>query len=276
MLKINTNIPSLQAQNSLNKLGNAQQTTLQQLSSGLRINSAKDNAAGLAIAARLLSQIDGGQQAIRNANDAVSLAQTAQGATQQVGDGLQRLRDLALQSANGSYSASDRAALQAEFSSVQSEIGRTIQTAQFNGQPVLTGSATRQFQVGANAGETLNVTGVDLASSNTGVGGVLENSVSISSQEGANNALGAIDSALQNLSSVQGNLGAQQNRLESTARNLATGVENQAAARSRITDTDYAQATAANIRQTLLAKAGLTAGVQANATPQLALSLLKG
>jgi flagellin len=269
---INTNILSLNAQRNLNSSQGALQTSLQRLSSGLRINSAKDDAAGLAISERFTAQIRGLNQAVRNANDGISLAQTAEGAMGEVTNNLQRIRELAVQSANATNSSSDRASLQAEVDQLLAEIDRVAGQTQFNGTLLLDGSFTSaQFQVGANATDIITVTStVDATAETLGV-----DTVDISTVGGATAALTAVDGALDDVSGFRAEFGAIQNRFESVIANLSTAVENLSASRSRILDADFAAETAALTRAQILQQAGVSVLAQANASPQSVLQLLQ-
>ena len=377
---INTNIMSLNAQRNLNQTQNALSTSIQRLSSGLRINSAKDDAAGLAISERMTTQVRGLNQAVRNANDGISLAQTAEGALAEITNNLQRIRELSVQSSNGTNSQSDRDALNAEVTQLKAEIQRVAEQTSFNGTALLDGTFSGvQFQVGANAGETITVssivnaqtaslggtftrvTGSFNASALTGfataiaAGGVTVNGTDIGAIAGAANAqeragqlveainrvspttgvgasydqvtgdvtltssaaitiagttnsatvagaangafgaststtgistlnvssftdaqfaIGQIDSALTAVNSARADLGAIQNRFESTIANLSTTSENVAAARGRIRDADFAMETAELTRAQILQQAGTAMVAQANTLPQSVLSLL--
>ncbi|MDA7415238.1 flagellin [Xenophilus arseniciresistens] len=380
---INTNISSLNAQRQLSGSQNSLATSMQRLSSGLRINSAKDDAAGLAISERMTAQIKGLNQAGRNANDGISLAQTAEGALSTIGNNLQRIRELAVQSRNATNSADDRAALQKEVTQLVSEIDRVAKTTSFNGTKLLDGSFSAQsFQVGANQGETINIASIANASTDslgewTSVGttdyessaltlgtaadaasftvngvtinvaaevgrdaagaltdvdaafnaaktanaealagvtisaGVLTSvgadaagpltvaagtnvgavtltatevdgtdqtgiaDVDISSVEGADNAMLAMDAALKSINGARADLGAIQNRFESVVSNLATTAENLTASRSRIQDADFAAETANLSRAQILQQAGTAMVAQANQLPQTVMSLLR-
>jgi flagellin len=378
---INTNIASLNAQRNLNTSQSSLATSLQRLSSGLRINSAKDDAAGLAISQRMTSQINGLNQAARNANDAISLAQTAEGSLGTIGDNLQRIRELAVQAANATNSSTDRAALQSEVSQLKAEIDRVAQQTSFNGTKLIDGSFTSAvFQVGANANETITISSLQNATvaglgsvssastqssviSGLGTGAVAAGSLTVngtdigaltavgtsqeraaqvvdainkistttkvnayldattskivltsgaaitlagtddgtltgfdgaggvsaaastttglttldvSSYAGASLAIQQIDSALSQVNTARANLGAYQNRFQSTVANLQTTAENLSASRSRIQDTDFAAETANLTRTQILQQAGTAMLAQANALPQNVLSLLKG
>ena len=376
MAQINTNIMSLNAQRNLASSQNALATSVQRLSSGMRINSAKDDAAGLAIAERMTSQVRGLNQAVRNANDGISLAQTAEGALAEITNNLQRIRELGVQSANATNSVSDRAALDAEAQQLVAEIERVANQTSFNGTSLLDGSfANVVFQVGANVNETITVTGIvdanvadlgsvtkaqvtgaaataftavtagDLTINGTSVGAIdaaasaIErasqvrdaiNSVadttgvyatndtattvtlssasditvahgatssdaitglvaattntatttgfvglSVATVSGANLAIQSMDAALTAVNGARANLGAMQNRFESTVANLSTAAENLSAARSRIQDTDFAAETASLTRAQILQQAGTAMVAQANSLPQSVLSLLR-
>src|SRR5450830_193648 len=264
-LVINTNIASLNAQNNLNKSQMSLQTSLQRLSSGLRVNSAKDDAAGLSIATRIDAQVRGQTVAIRNANDAISYSQTAEGALGNVTDALQRMRELAVQSANASNGTGDRSNLDAEFQQLVSEISRLGTDTKFNSQAVF-GTGSLVFQVGADSGQTITV-GATTATSITG---------DVLSVTGANSALSAIDTALDAVNTSRATLGAVQNRFQSVISSLNVSVENQTASKSRIMDTDFAAETANLTKNQILQQAGTAMLAQANSIPNNVLTLLKG
>jgi len=271
-LTVNTNVASLNAQRNLTNSQSSLSTSLQRLSSGLRVNSAKDDAAGLAIAERMNAQVRGLTVGIRNAGDGISLAQTAEGALGSVTESLQRMRELAVQASNATNGATDRASLNAEYQQLSAEINRVIDTTQFNGLFVLAADAGPQnFQVGANAGEQITVTTTDLT---TGLafyatpGDVLD-------VANSQTALGAIDAALTTINSERATLGAAQSRMETAVRSLDTTRENTAAARGRIVDADFAAETANLTRAQILQQAGVAMLSQANALPQSALALLQ-
>lgn len=274
-LFVNTNVSALNAQRQLINSGKTLDTSFQRLSSGFRINSAADDAAGLQISNRLTAQIQGLDQAIRNANDGISLSQVAEGAMDEITNALQRIRVLAVQSQNGINSSADRVALQKEVSALKTEISRIATTTQFGGVKLLDGRYSSTFLVGANAGQTISVnisrTGGGYGSSGLGIAGL-----SISSLAGASRALSQIDSAINVIDSKRADLGAIQNRFQSTIRNLSNIVENISAARSRIKDTDFAKETAELTRAQILQQASTTILSQANQRPQAALSLLGG
>ncbi|WP_217127050.1 flagellin [Hydrogenophilus thiooxidans] len=309
MSVINTNVMSLNAQRNLYKTGLDMQTAMQRLSSGLRINSAKDDAAGLAISERMTSVIRGMTVAVRNANDAISMAQVTEGALGQIGDILQRMRDLAVQSANATNSAADRDALQKEFRQLQLEIERIGRDTEFNGVKVLsaaTGNAAFVFQVGANFSGTTTASGFDsngvysaggastitasdkigfdalsiFSSGNVGSAiaspsGATNSQVTISGVSEALSAISAIDAALKTVNDIRATLGAVQSRFQATINNLQVSIENLSASRSRIRDADFAQETAALSRAQILQQAGVAMLAQANAAPQSVLSLLR-
>jgi flagellin len=271
---INTNIMSLNSQRNLNMSQAAMSTAVQRLSSGLRVNSAKDDAAGLAIAERMSAQVRGMNVAIRNANDAISLAQVAEGALGKVGDMLQRMRELAVQSANETNGASDRANLDAEFGELGAEITRVLANTKFNGLAIVGSDAgTQTFQVGANSTDTIDVTTTRL-DNNANITAVT--STDVTSSTNATAAITLIDTALTTVNNERALYGATQNRFESVISGLQINVENQTAARSRIIDADYAAETAALTRSQILQQAGVAMLAQANASPQSVLSLLRG
>jgi flagellin len=272
-MTINTNLVSMNAQRNLSGSQSALATSMQRLSSGMRINSAKDDSAGLAIAERMGAQVRGMNVAIRNANDAISMSQTAEGALGKVGDMLQRMRELAVQSANATNGTSDRANLDAEYQELGAEIGRTLTTAKFNGQAIVGADAgAKVFQVGANAGETITVTTTDMSANadvTAATGGALTDAATSTA------ALTAIDTALDTVNSERALYGATQNRFESVIGVLQVSAENQAAAKSRITDADFAAETANLSRAQILQQAGSAMVAQANQLPQQVLSLLR-
>ncbi|MBO6849531.1 MAG: flagellin FliC [Marinobacter sp.] len=274
-LGINTNVASLNAQNQLNRSQSLSDQALQRLSSGLRINSAKDDAAGLAISTRFDTQIRGLSVAQRNANDGISMVQTAEGGLNETVGNLQRIRELAVQAANGSNTDEDRALLQAEVDQRLEEITRISTDTQFNGQSVLDGQlnsgAAVSFQVGANAGQTIEVSfDQDMSASGLSVA-----ALDISTASGASAALDTLDTALDTVNSFRSDLGAVQNRFESTINNLATNIENLSASNSRIVDADFAAETAKLSKANVLQQAGISVLAQANARPNQVLSLLQ-
>ena len=277
-LTINTNVASLNAQRNLSNSQGALNKSMQRLSSGLRINSAKDDAAGLAISDRMTSQIRGLNQAARNANDGISLAQTAEGALQETTNILQRMRELAVQSANDTNTDADRASLNAEFSQLVSEIDRIAGTTSFNGKVLLsggfaTGTGSAVFQVGANAGQTITVN-IDGATASVLGSGTMISATGVSTGAAAGSAISLVDAAIGQVDTIRGDLGAIQNRFESTIANLSNVSENLSAARSRILDADIAAETSAMTKFNILQQAGVSILAQPNQAPQLALSLL--
>jgi len=271
-LYVNTNVSSLNAQRQLMSSGNGLDTAFQRLSSGFRINSAADDAAGLQISSRMTSQIEGLNQAVRNANDGISVAQTAEGALQEVTNSLQRIRQLAVQSQNGINSDEDRLALQKEVSALKTEITRIADTTQFAGTNLLQGDYSANFLVGANAGQNINISiGTDFDAA-----GLSIDALSVATVGGASGAIASIDAALSTVNATRADLGALQNRFQSTIRNLSNISENVSAARSRIRDTDFAAETANLTKFQITQQASTTILAQANQRPQAALSLLGG
>lgn len=269
-LVVNSNIASLDAQRNLSNVTNELGTNYQRLSSGKRINSAKDDAAGLQISSRLTAQINGLNQATRNSNDGISLAQTAEGALGEYTNALQRIRTLAVQSSNGSNSSSDRAALNAEYTELVTELTRISQDTEFGGVQLLTGSYQQGFQIGANAGQVISI----VISQNFSAGGV-NMSGTISTFAGAQSMISQVDNALAQVNGVRADLGAKQNRFSSIIRSNDNTSQNVSASRSRIEDTDYAAESASLARSTVLQQAASTMLSQANQQPQIALSLLQ-
>ena len=277
---INTNIVSLNAQRNLNASQSSLATSMQRLSSGLRVNSAKDDAAGLAIAERMNTQVRGMNVAVRNANDGISLAQTAEGALGKIGENLQRMRELAVQSANDTNGTSDRTALDNEFKQLASENKRIIDNTKFNGQALLTGAGGNagvfQFQVGANtsADNQISITTTDVA---TAIGPNVQGSAATLGATAASalTAVDNIDAAINSVNSSRSTYGASQNRFEAVISGLQVAAENQAASRSRVMDADFASETANLSRAQILQQAGTAMIAQANQLPQQVLSLLR-
>ena len=277
---INTNISSLNAQRSMTSSQSSLATSMQRLSSGLRINSAKDDAAGLAIAERMNAQVRGMNVAIRNSNDGISLAQTAEGALSKVGDSLQRMRELAVQSRNSTNSAADKDSLNKEFGELQSEISRVLGGTTFNGQTILGASAgALTFQVGANTtnDDVITVTTTNMVTA-TDIAAVTATTAVIAST--ADTAalkvvIDNIDKAINTVNNTRANFGATQSRFDAVISNLQQSVENQSAARSRIMDADFAAETANMSRAQILQQAGNAMIAQANQAPQQVLSLLR-
>lgn len=263
-LYVNTNVAAIDAANNLNTTETSLEQSTQQLSSGLRINSAADDAAGLTISQNLQGQINGVDQANRNAQDGVSLVQTASGALTQVQQMLQRIRELAVQYGNGTLNSTDQTAIQTEVNQLISEINQIGSTAQFNGINVLNSAATLTFQVGANDGEVITVTTVSLGSS---IG-----TISL----GTSTTLSSIDAAINAVSGVDSTFGAVQNRLQYTMANLSTYEENLTSANSRIMDVDMASAMTNFTSEQVLQQAGTAMLSQAQKLPDAVLSLLQG
>jgi flagellin len=277
---INTNIASLNAQRNMISSQSSLSTSMQRLSSGLRVNSAKDDAAGLAIAERMNAQVRGMNVAIRNANDGISMAQTAEGALSKVGDALQRMRELAVQSRNATNSNSDKDSLNKEFAELQKEITRVIGGTAFNGKHIIGADGTAmKFQIGANVttDDEVVVTTENL-NSNADISAISATTVVIDSSANATaiaSVISNIDTALDTVNNQRAVFGATQSRFEAIISNLQQGVENQSAARSRIMDADFAQETANLSRAQILQQAGTAMVAQANQLPQQVLSLLR-
>lgn len=310
---INTNMPSLNAQRNLTTSQGSLATSMQRLSSGLRVNSAKDDAAGLAIAERMSTQIRGMNVAIRNANDGISFAQTAEGSLSKIGDNLQRMRELAVQSRNATNSEGDRANLQKEFTQLQEEIDRTIKNSKFNGGSLFSSAdTTLTFQVGAgtDASDKITVSSAALGGgaaasagsvitavadgvsdaelktlmatlTTTNTGNSTAAGISIGGSSAVlgtdiDNAIKVIDAALDQVNDKRAQFGAVQNRFEAVISNLQVSVENESAARGRIMDADFAAETANLSRAQILQQAGTAMLTQANQLPQQVLQLLQG
>jgi len=283
---INTNVVSLDAQRNLSGSQSSLATSMQRLSSGLRVNSAKDDAAGLAIAERMSAQTRGMNVAIRNANDGISLTQTAEGSLGKVADSLQRMRELAVQSANATNSASDKDSLDKEFGELSKEIQRVLGGTSFNGLKVLAGNAgDLTFQVGANtsSNDSITLTTTDMTADaditavagtdNTGAGRALIDSSATAGD--VRTVISNIDTAIDKVSTQRATLGASQSRFDAVISNLQISVENQTAAKSRIMDTDFASETANMSRANILQQAGNAMVAQANQLPQQVLQLLR-
>jgi flagellin len=283
---INTNLVSLNAQRNLSTSQSQLSTSMQRLSSGLRVNSAKDDAAGLAIAERMNTQVRGMNVAMRNANDGISMAQVGEGALGKVSDLFQRMRELAVQSANGTNGDDDRLSLNEEFVQLAQEVTRTLEGTQFNGRSILSDTAANTFQIGANNDSSIDRISVDgfdwtAASEITNVvsTGVITGTevptLQITDITGAQDVIAAIDTAIDEINSQRAEFGAVQNRFENVISNLMVATENQSAARSRIMDADYAAETANMSRAQILQQAGNAMVAQANQLPQQVLSLLQ-
>jgi flagellin len=282
---INTNLVSLNSQRHLNGSQNALATSMQRLSSGMRVNASKDDAAGLQIATRMNAQARGMNVAIRNANDGISMVQTAEGALGKVTDMLQRMRELAVQAVNSTNSTADRASTNAEYQQLASEATRTLGGTQFNGQSILQTSVAGSFQVGANTSSTLDKISIaafnwtSVAAITTAVGANVSTAptTAVSGTDGsfATAAITALDAAIDAINSQRATFGAVQNRFENAISVLQISSENQTAARSRIMDADYAAETANMSRANILQQAGNAMVAQANQGPQSVLSLLR-
>ena len=278
---INTNLTSLNAQRNLNSSQMSLSVAMQRLSSGLRVNSAKDDAAGLAIAERMNTQVRGMAVAMRNANDGISMAQVAEGALSKVGDALQRMRELALQSRNSTNSDSDKNSLNKEFIELQKEISRVLGGTSFNNKHILGADGTTfTFQIGANttSDDVVEIDFENLAS-NAEISSVTVSTASIGSAADVTDIASVIeniDTALDTVNNTRATFGATQSRFEAIISNLQVAVENQSAARSRIMDADYAAETAALSRAQILQQAGNAMVAQANQLPQQVLRLLQG
>ena len=279
MAVINTNIMSLNAQRNLSATQSALATSVQRLSTGLRVNSAKDDAAGLAIAERMNTQVRGMNVAIRNANDAISLSQTAEGTLSKINDMGQRMRELAVQSANATNSDSDRQNLDAEYQALAEEIKRNLAGAAFNGTKLFATAAALTFQVGANAATTdqitINTENLAGDAKFTAVIGNNNKPDGIATVTAASAALGKLDDMLALVNSKRAEFGATQNRFEAVIQTLQVSAENQTAARSRIMDADFASETASLTRSQVLQQAGTAMLSQANSLPNNVLSLLR-
>ncbi|MDD2759810.1 MAG: flagellin [Methylomonas sp.] len=289
---INTNVASLNSQRMLTGTSSSLATSMERLSSGFRVNSAKDDAAGLSIADKMTSQIRGMTVAMRNANDGISMAQTAEAAMGNITETIQRMRDLAVQASNtGAVNAADQAKLQTEFKQLQDEIGRIVTNTEFNGKKILNGGLSGQmFQVGANTASdnqiSITVNNLSVATS-TGLGSMLASTVVIGGSAGTsagaavitNTSVGAVvdmlDTAISTIDTFRAKLGAVQNRFTTTIGNLQSSIENQSAARSRIMDADFAVETSNLSRGQILQQAGTAMLAQANQSTQGVLSLLR-
>ena len=288
-LGINTNLASLSAQRALNNTQADTNTAMQRLSTGLRINSAKDDAAGMAVASRFTSQISGMQQASRNASDAVSMLQSAEGGLQSITDNLQRIRELAVQAASDSITDTDRGYLNTEVSQLVTEINRVADTTKYNGTTLLSGtyaSSGLTFQVGADnsTNDRMTVTIADfntirLGETSTGAANAASSdgvdTLSVSSQSNAQTAIDIVDRALNDVNSGRATMGAFQSRFESVVANLNLGAENATAGRSRVQDADFAVESANLAKNQVLQQAGMSVLAQANALPQQVLALLQ-
>ena len=283
VMGINSNTASLNAQRSANAAQSSLSTPMARLSSGLRINTAKDDSAGLAISERMDAQVRGMNVAIRNANDGVSMTQTAEGGLATVGNMLQRMRELSVQAVNTTNQTGDLSAMDKEYQQLSQEIGRTLRDTQFNGVSVLSGvTADYEFQVGANAGQTITIGSGDLnaadGATNPALGEVITGAASaIDSATNANNSanITALDAAIQAVNEQRASLGAVQSRFDNTISNLQSSVENQTAAKGRIKDADFATESANLSRSQTLSQASTAMIAQANQLSQGVMSLLR-
>ena len=276
MTFIGTNISALRSQNGINSAQMGLSAAMERLSTGKRINSAKDDAAGLAISSRMTSQVRGLTAAIRNSNDGISLAQTAEGAMGQVSDMLQRMRELAVQSANGTNGASDRTALQAEVTQLIGQIDDIATKTTFNGIPLVDGSATAlTIQTGLNSGDTVSMAIGSVKSTDLGTTGLKIGSITLATAAGASASLAAIDAAIDTVNTNRANLGAIQNRFEATVSNLTSTVTNLTEARSRIQDADFSAETTNLAKFQILNQASTAMLAQANQSQQGVLKLLQ-
>ncbi len=276
-LIVNSNLASLNAQRNLSTSQNDLNTSLQRLSSGLRVNSAKDDAAGLFVAQQLTRDIRGTNQAVRNAADGISLGQTAEGALGQVANNLQRIREIAIQASNATVG--DRTGLQKEVDQLTQEISRIVQTTEFSGTKLLSGATSLLFQVGASGSsnnqvtiETVNITGIGSFNLNLTATGTID----VSNAANASATLSGLSIDIDTVNQTRATFGALQNRFEAVISNLQNFAENLTAARSRIEDADFAAETARLTRAQILQQAGTSILAQANSLPQNALSLLQG
>jgi len=274
---INTNVPSLTAQRALSSTSGSLSTSMQRLSTGLRVNSAKDDAAGLAIAERMTSQVRGMNVASRNANDAISMLQTAEGGLGKVGESLQRMRELAVQSANGANSTSDRSNLNSEYQALGKEISRVLEGTKFNGKQLISsGAADTTFQVGSGTNATDTIT-VSLGTIGGSVGTSLASALGgdITTAATSTTALDDLDKAIDSVTTARASIGASQNRFESVVANLTTMSENLNQSKGRIMDADFAVETSNMSRAQVLQQAGNAMLAQANQQPQQVMSLLR-
>jgi flagellin len=274
MTVINTNVASLFANAAIASNSVNLNTAMQQLSTGKRINSASDDAAGMAIVNNFTAQINGLNQAVRNANDGISMLQTAQGATNEVSSILQRMRELAVQAANGTYSTSDRNSIEAEDLQLKDELGRISSVTKWNGINLLDGSLSASFQVGYG-NSTADQVSIRISQAVTINPSGLNISATLSTASGAATMLGQVDNAITTLNTIQGKLGALVNRFQMTADELTANSTNLSQSQSRIQDTDYGQSTSNLARAQVINQAATAMLAQANQQPQLVLQLLK-
>ncbi len=274
-LRIATNITSMAAQRSLSVNNQSQEKTLEKLASGSRIVRAADDAAGLAISEKLKAQIRGTKQAERNANDGISMIQTAEGGLNEISGILTRLRELSVQSASDTVGDPERSFTNLEYQNLKQEVERISQVTEFNGKKLLNGVGdTLDFQIGIHNDDFKDRIKYDVAATNASVVSLGVNEIDVSSKGGAQMSLAVLDSAIEKVSGQRAGLGAVQNRLGSTIQNLQINNENMSAANSRIRDTDFASETAANVKLNILTNAGTSVLAQSNAQGQVALKLL--
>jgi flagellin len=270
-LVVNTNLFSMTAQKNLAVHSNKLAGSFAKLSSGLRIVSAADDAAGLGISERMRAQIRSLGMAQRNSQDGVSLVQTAEGALSEVSSNLIRMRELAIESANGTLNTADRTSLNDEFAELLNEIDRVATDTSFNGISLLDSASTISIQVGVDSGQTIDITTADMQTTALGI-----NALDVTSAANASSALGTLDTAIDSIVTQRGSFGASQNRLSSAMRSIATAQENLSGAESRIRDVDVASETAELTKNRILQQAAASVLAQANTQPQLAMSLLQG
>ena len=274
-LRINTNVASLSAQRALGNTTKAQSSSLEKLSSGSRIVKAADDAAGLAISEKMKAAIRGTNQAERNANDGISMIQTAEGGLNEVSNILIRLRELSVQSASDTVGDSERQFTDMEYQNLKQEVERISSVTEFNGKKLLNGEGDKyDFQIGVNNDDFEDRISYDAGTINSTMGSLGIDGLSAASKEGAQDSLATLDSAISSVSGFRAELGAKQNRLSSTVQNLQTSAENLSTANSRIRDTDYATQSALNTKLSILSQAGTSVLGQANASGQAALKLI--
>ena len=273
--RINTNVPSIAAQNSLSKTNRSAESTLSKMSSGSRITKAADDAAGLAISEKLEATVRSNQQANRNANDGISMVQTAEGGLDEISNMLTRLRELSIQAASDTVGDTERSFTDMEYQNLKQEIERISQVTEFNGTKLLAGQGDKlDFQIGVNNDEFQDRISYDVANTNASIDSLGISDITVSNKDGAQTALATIDKAIETVSGQRAGLGAIQNRLISTSNNLQITNENLSAANSRIRDVDYAQVSAENAKNNILSQAGTSVLAQANAQGQNALRLI--
>ena len=262
-----SNVTATSTARNANETQSLLKKSMEQLATGLRINRAADDAAGMAIASQMTAELNGLTQASRNARDAVSLVQTAEGGLNEIGDMMQRMRTLAVQAGNDTYGVSERAAMQKEVNQLQNEISRMTGASEFNGKKLLDGSFQgARFQVGPNAGQEINIS----------ISGVATPNVDVTSPDNAASTLSILDNALQDLNNQRATLGATQNRLESTIRDLGTAADNTLQSRSRIEDADFMKAASDRARNEIATRSSIAILAQANVIPGMAAKLLNG